>query len=251
LKPHRTRYWLNTTEVDLTKFEREAGEVCQTYLDAPRRQAEENTRTISVDEKTGIQALERIAPTKPTAPGQVERREFEYRRHGTMGLIAGMDVCSGRIISPLVRETRTEEDFLEYLDGVVQTDPDAHWIFVVDNLNTHVGELIVRYVAEWCGIGSDTLGKKGRKGILQNMASRRTFLADSTHRLRFVYTPKHASWLNQIEIWFSILARRLLKRASFSSPEDLSARLLSFIDYFNDLLAKPFKWTFTGRPLNL
>ena len=168
-----------------------------------------------------------------------------------MGLIAGMDVCSGRIISPLVRETRTEEDFLEYLDGVVQTDPDAHWIFVVDNLNTHVGELIVRYVAEWCGIGSDTLGKKGRKGILQNMASRRTFLADSTHRLRFVYTPKHASWLNQIEIWFSILARRLLKRASFSSPEDLSARLLSFIDYFNDLLAKPFKWTFTGRPLNL
>jgi transposase len=251
LKPHQTRYWLNTTEVDLEKFEREAGAVCQAYLDAPRRQAEENTRTISVDEKTGIQALERIAPTKPTAPGQVERREFEYRRHGTSGLIAGMDVCTGEIVSPLIRETRTEEDFLEFLDGVIQIDPNARWVFVADNLNIHAGELIIRYVAECCGVDGDTLGKKGRSGALQSVATRKAFLSDPSRRIRFVFTPKHASWMNQIEIWFSILARRLLKRASFSSIDDLSDRLLSFIDYFNKLLAKPFKWTYTGRPLNL
>jgi len=225
--------------------------VCSTYLEAPRRAKEENTHTVSVDEKTGIQALERAAATKPMIPGCVERREFEYIRHGTLGLIAGMDVCTGEILSPIIRETRTEEDFLEYLDGVVQADISANWIFVADNLNTHSGELIVRYVAEHCGIPQDSLGKKGRLGILKSVATRQQFLRDCSHRIRFVYTPKHASWLNQIEIWFSILGRRAINRASFPSLEHLRDRLLSFITYYNDTYAKPFKWTYTGRPLNL
>lgn len=107
---------------------------------------------------------------------------------------------------------------------------------------------MVRLIAEHCEIDVD-LGIKGESGILQSMATRAAFLADTTHRIRFVYTPKHTSWLNQVEIWFSILVRRLLKRASFTSVEDLRERVLAFIEYFNATLAKPFKWTYKGRPL--
>ena len=125
---------------------------------------------------------------------------------------------------------------------------DGEWIFIVDNLNTHQSESLVHLVADLCDLDED-LGKKGRRGILRSTASRAAFLADPSHRIRFVYTPKHASWLNQIELWFSILVRRLLKRASFTSIDDLKARVLKFIDYFNTTMAKPFKWTYTGRAL--
>ena len=224
--------------------------VCETYLEAPQRQAEHGTHTISTDEMTGIQALERIAPAKPTAPGQVERREFEYARHGTQCLIANLDVVTGEVVSPTVQATRTEPDFVDHVARTVATDPDAEWIIVCDQLNIHWSAGLVGYVAEQCQLRDD-LGKKGRRGVLKSRVTRKAFLEDKGHRIRFVYTPRHTSWLNQIEIWFSILMRRVLRRGTFRSTQDLHDRLLAFIDYFNRTLAKPFKWTYTGRPLNL
>jgi hypothetical protein len=199
---------------------------------------------------TGIQALERIAPTKPMQAGCPERREFEYKRNGTQCLIGNFEVATGEVLSPTVQQTRTEEDFAEHLARTVATDPEAGWIFVADNLTIHCSETLVRYVAEACGI-EDPLGKKGKRGVLKSVATRKVFLTDPSHRIRFVYVPKHTSWLNQIEIWFSILVRRVLKRGNFTSVTDLRERILAFIDYFNRTLAKPFKWTFTGRPLNV
>jgi transposase len=199
---------------------------------------------------TGIQALERIAPTRPMKPGQVERREFEYTRHGTQCLIGNFEVTTGQVIAPTVQPTRTEEDFAAHIAQTVATDPGAGWIFVADNLTTHCSESLVRYVAEACAIPTD-LGTKGRRGVLRSVATRKAFLTDASHRIRFVYVPKHTSWLNQIEIWFSILVRRVIKRGNFTSAEDLRVKILAFIDYFNRTLAKPFKWTFTGRPLNV
>ena len=202
---------------------------------------------VSTDEMTGIQALERIAPTKPMRPGQIERREFEYQRHGTLSLIANFDVVTGQVLSPSLGPTRTEADVATHIARTIDTDPDGVWLFVVDQLNTHQSETLVRLVAERCGLPDD-LGVKGAAGVLRSMATRAAFLRDPTHRIQFVYVPKHTSWLNQIEIWFSILVRRVLKRGTFASVDALRARILEFIAYFNQT-AKPFKWTYTGRPL--
>ena len=147
-----------------------------------------------------------------------------------------------------IGDTRTEADFVAHVAQTVAEDPKGTWIFVLDHLNTHQSESLVRWVARQCDI-QDDLGRKGVSGILDNMASRALFLQDATHRIRFVYTPKHTSWLNQVEIWFSILVRRLLKRASFTSSKDLRQRILDFIEFFNRAKAKPFKWTYAGRPL--
>ena len=127
-------------------------------------------------------------------------------------------------------------------------DLDGEWIFIVDNLNTHQSESLVHLVTVLCDLKVD-LGQKGRRGILRSCATRAAFLADGRHRIRFVYTPKRTSWLNQIELWFSILVRRLLKRASFASIQELKERVLAFIEYFNRTLAKPFQWTYTGQAL--
>jgi hypothetical protein len=203
---------------------------------------------VSVDEMTGIQALERIAPTRPMRPGQVERREFEYTRHGTRCLIGNFDVATGEVIAPTIQPTRTEEDFAGHIKRTVATDPEATWIFVCDNLTTHCSESLVRYVAEACDI-EESLGRKGKSGVLKSVETRKEFLRGSGRRIRFVYVPKHTSWLNQVEIWFSILARRVIRRGDFTSTADLREKILAFIDYFNRTMAKPFKWTFTGRPL--
>lgn len=181
-------------------------------------------------------------------PGKPERREHGYERHGTQCLIANFEVGTGRIIVPTVGKTRTETDFAEHLSRTISTDPTGKWVFVMDQLNTHRSEALVRLVAKECGI-TDDLGTKGKSGILASMKSRMVFLEDTSHRIYFVFTPKHTSWMNQVEIWFSILVRRLLKRGSFKSEADLRQRILAFIEYFNATLAKPFKWTYAGRPL--
>ena len=249
LQPHRSKYWLNTTEKDPQLFEQQVQTICQCYLGAPELYCQHHTHTVSVDEMTSIQALERNARTIPMKPGQPARIEFEYTRHGTLCLTGNWHVVLGQMIAPTIRPTRTEEDFCWHIHQTVGTDPEAGWVFVVDNLNTHCSESLVRYVARLEEINQSTLGQKGKSGILKSMASRQAFLSDRSHRIRFVYLPKHSSWLNQIEIVFGIVTRRVLRRGNFKSTEALQERLLDFIDYFNRTFARPFRWTYTGRPV--
>ena len=180
--------------------------------------------------------------------GKVELREFEYIRHGTQALIASFSVATGQIIVSSVGPRRTEEDFARHIEAVIETAPEAGWIFIVDQLNTHKSETLVRLVARHCGLETE-LGIKGKSGILASMSTRAQFLCSVDHRIRFVYTPKHTSWLNQIEIWFSVLVRKVLRRGNFASTAALKHRIEAFILYFNRTMAHVYKWTYKGRPL--
>jgi transposase len=203
---------------------------------------------VSVDEKTGIQALERKHPDIPMGPGRIQGREHEYTRHGTLCLTADLEIWCGCIIAPTLGPTRTEGDFAAHIEQAVATDPFAGWVFIADNLNTHQSESLVRYVAEACEI-KDDLGEKQKRGVLKSQDSRAKFLSEPGHRIRFVYTPKHSSWLNQIEVIFGVIMRKVIRRGSFASVLDLRTKLLDFVTYFNRVFAKPFRWTYTGRPL--
>jgi hypothetical protein len=224
------RYWL--TPPDDPQREGTIRTICTVYHDAPAL-ARRGERTVSTDELTGVQALERKHPGLPLALGKVERREFEYTRHGTRAFILSRDVVTGKLVAPHAGPTRTEDDFLAHVQAVVATDPKAtRWHFVCDNLNIHQSESLVRFVAQISGIEQD-LGKKGEYGILALMPRRAAFLSDPSHKVVFHSTPNHSSWMNQIEIWLSILVRKLLRRGSFTSVADLETRVLAFIDYYN------------------
>lgn len=181
---------------------------------------------ISCDEKTGMQALERqITPMKPN---QCERQDSSYERHGTQCLIANFEVATGKIVSPSIGDTRTEVDFLQHIKNTINEAPESNWIIILDQLNTHKSASLVEFVAQACQLDID-LGEKGKSGILKNMETRAEFLSDKYHRIRFFYTPKHASWLNQVEVLFSILSARLLKRLSVESTEALKKKVMSLM----------------------
>ena len=247
VKPHKSSYWLHPEIDDEEAFTRSCTEISTLYRQAPQL-AEQGTHVVCMDEMTGMQAKERKHPSLPTRPGRVERIEFEYIRHGTQTLIAGFAVATGKVVCPCVGPTRTEHDTAEFIGALVEHYAEQGLVIVLDNLNTHKSEALVRLVAAHCAPELD-LGKKGRKGILKSLASRAAFLSDPAHRIRFVYTPKHCSWLNQIEVWFGILSRKVMRRGSFGSKQELKERILAFIDHFNATMAKVFKWTYTGRPL--
>jgi transposase len=238
LKPHRSVYWLNSHDPD---FEAKAHTLCSLYLNALRF-FEQGRVVICTDEKTGMQILQRKYPTQPIAPGKPEKREHEYIRHGVRALLASFVVPTGHVVWNL-GPRRTSADFAAHLANVVQQLPAmARYDWVVDNLNTHWSVDVCRLVAQWCNVpfvATDL--RRGRQ--------RRAFLSDPSHKHVFHFTPKHGSWLNQVELWFSVLARRFLKRGDFCSAQDFETRLSEYLEVYNTQHAHPYRWTYTGQPL--
>ena len=278
LQPHKNEYWLFPKIKDWEGFKKEVSEVCETIKSAfqgseigvkveeigaigvkveeieaigvkveeIQGKAQKNCHVISIDEKTGIQALERIQQIAPTSKGGHKRTEFEYERHGTTTLIGALNVGTGKIIHERIHPTRTEVDMGIFLTDMLNKLPQKDDIVILaDHLNTHLSETVVRIVAEKIGY-KDDLGEKGITGILHNIPSRKLFLTDKTHRVRFLYTPKHCSWLNPIENWFAKIQRQVLTKASVESVAELETKIAAYIEYYNDSLFKPLKWKFSG-----
>lgn len=206
---------------------------------------------VSIDEKTGIQALSRKEGSAPLIKGGHKRREFEYKRNGTTCLIATFDIGTGEISHALLTPTRKEDDFERFVNDTIGKYPIGDEIILMtDQLNTHMSESLVRLIAHKIGF-KGYLGIKDKEGILKNMETRRDFLEDETHTIRFLYTPKHCSWLNPIENWFAKLQRQALTHGNFKSVEILNKNISDYIEYYNRCLVKPLKWKFKGFTDNL
>jgi hypothetical protein len=238
LKPHKSVYWLNSHDPD---FDAKANDICQLYLNAPSFH-EQGRLVFSSDEKTGMQILERKYPTRPAKPGHLEKREFEYIRHGTRALLTTFCVPTGQVVWNL-GQTRTSVDWVRHLEHVTkQFAPMKKYDWVVDNLNTHWSLDVCRWVAECSGI--PFVAKSLRTG-----RQRRAFLSDADHKHVFHFTPIHGSWLNQVELFFSVLSRRFLKRGDFASAASFEDRLRTWLESYNQNHAHPYRWTYTGEPL--
>ena len=197
---------------------------------------------------TGIQALERISDKRPMKQKHIEKIEYEYKRHGTQCLFGALDVTTGKVFGE-IRQHRKEQDFLEFIQLLEKHHAGYKQLhFVADNLNTHQSASLVEYVAQVSGY-EGSLGKKGKTGILKSLKSRTEFLSQRDHKITFSYTPKHASWMNQIETWFGIISRKVIKRGNFDSVESLKNRMLTFIEYFNETMARPYNWTYAAGVL--
>jgi hypothetical protein len=196
-----------------------------------------------MDEKPGIQALSRKS-TRLIKPGKQARFDPEYKRHGTATLIASRDVADGSIIHQTIAKSHKEEVFLQHFQESLDQIPDEQWVIVImDQLVTHKSAPLVQWVAQKIGFQED-LGVKGKKGILKNKKNRTDFLESPHHRIRVVFVPKHCSWLNQIENWFAILTRRVLKNAYFDSVKELTDKIEHFISFYNHFEAKPINWSY-------
>lgn len=249
LKPNLHKGWCFTTEKDKELFHRQAEEVCQLYLNASLLNETKGIHIVCVDEMTSLQANERRAIGKLPKPGLSGKRECQYTRHGALSLTGSWDVVAGQMIYSTIAKTRNAEDFALHILNTLASDPNGEWVFVMDNLNTHYGEPIVRAIAKLLGIEEATLGnKQKRKGTLGSEAARKKFLTDKSHRIRFVFIPKHSSWLNQIERVFGVISKRVMRNGNFTSLLDLKEKLESFIDYFNRTFAKPISWKYDGTP---
>jgi len=201
---------------------------------------------ISVDEKTGIQALSRKAVDAPMKKGTDRRIETEYTRNGTTCLMAAFDLAQANILHHWTNPTRKESDFLYFIQQCNQHIPaEDQTIYLLDQLNTHMSESLVIWVAEQVGFTKD-LGIKGQKGILKNKRTRMAFLEKPEHRIRFVFTPKHCSWLNPVENWFSKLQAHVIKYGNFSSVNELESKIDKYVIFYNECLVKPLKWKFKG-----
>jgi transposase len=209
LKPHRVRRWLHSPDPD---FRAKLRRVVRLYLRPPR-----GARVICADEKTQQQILERLYPTRPMQPGRPTRIEQTYRRHGVVAVLAGLDVRTGHV-TLVVRPHRRHQEFLQLLVRLRRSWPKGRLLVVVDNLSIHTHS----HFADW--------------------------LRSQQGRVQLVFLPLHASWLNQIELWFSVLERQCLKRASTQTPLEMAARITQFTRHWNRT-ARPFRWTFKGYPL--
>lgn len=246
LQPHKSEYWLFPKIDNWDEFVKRVALVCSFILLATK-EVDPNLHVISVDEKTCIQAIQRHEAVAPKSKGSYKRKEFEYKRHGTTTLIAAINVRDGQLINAHLQQTRNEKDYANFLKETVATLPEMDKIVILsDQLNTHLSETLVRWVAESGGYGEEDLGIKGESGILKNIETRRVFLESEYHRIRFIFTPKHCSWLNPIENWFAKLQRHTIKNGNFLSVKELEEKIKKYIDFYNKRLAKALKWKFKG-----
>lgn len=232
IKPHKWRYWLNSPDPD---FEEKMLHIVDIYLHPP-----ENAVLLCLDEKTAIQALERKYADLPMQPGQPCRREHSYIRHGTKDLLAAFEISSGIVYGQL-HDGHSSPYWEMFLKDLARRYPKDQTIHLIqDNFSTHSTPGLCRLIAELCEV---PLPK------LKTQKQRRQWLMSEDKRIVFHYLPTHASWLNQIEIWFSALSKRFLKRSSFRSLQELKEKIMQFIQYYNMEFAHPYAWTYTGKPL--